>query len=277
MKVNNSYKHFAICNKYEVDQATPKSQISDCKIEENNGFLKYVCHHHQDEDDSITKYKCSHSNEFYTLRTSSIQVMFANNICSNDPRFYQACDKRMGSKVTNNEVLCENYLCYIRGRVVTPLGLSTLGRCTTNCENTVLNKEECSEEKIALPTGKLVRPNEVCNDICDVKFTCEDEATCNGYLYGKYCVRYNRIVYVPPKSPCDKYQDDCEDCLVVSSTKSFCRHVSTRHIVPVHDYLRCGPVQMSDYGFYRSGFTYCVLEDIASLIKVTARIHPELQ
>ena len=198
----------------------------------------------------------------------------------------------MGGKITNNELLCEHYLCSIAGTVFNPkFGLVT---CETDCINTVLNKEGCDNdtEKVALPTGKLVHPSEICNDVCDER-TCEDEVICNGYLYGKYCLRNKKLLYVPPigicngRQSCDDGEDE-EDCTVTSSTETSCRHAHSRtgKIVTVHNYTRCGPLQMSDYdsvyGFLNSFQPYCVFEEVASFqtncsdparVAVTCRIN----
>ncbi|KAL5247162.1 hypothetical protein ACHWQZ_G019123 [Mnemiopsis leidyi] len=265
---------FAISTINDV-QATKK----DCKIEENNGYLKYVCH----EEGSITEYKCLYSDEFYIQNDFHDEIKYfynGTNICQNDPHFYQACDNRLGGKVTNKEVLCENYYCkgtgQYSGRILTPLGLSVLGKCNVDCANTVLNKEGCNDEKVALPSGKLVRPRDICNDVCDDAFNCEDEANCNGFLYGKYCLRSEKLHYIPPwglcnsksKQNCDGGEDK-ENCTVTSSTDSFCRHIRTRQTVPVHNNTRCGTVQRSDYAkpgekFVTKPQLYCVLDEIAA-------------
>ena len=136
--------------------------------------------------------------------------------------------------------------------------------CTVECENTDLNKEGCNDEKVALPTGELVRPSYICNDVCDM-LNCEDEANCNGYRYGKYCKskRKKELHYAFLSSLCDGSQncdggEDEGDCAVTSDTETFCRHLLTGVIVPVHNYTRCVPVRSSGYN------KYCVPEDIAS-------------
>ena len=183
------------------------------------------------------------------------------------------CDKRLGGKITNNEVLCEHYLCSWWGtQIITPLNVLFLmfGRCTAECENTDLNKVGCNNEKIALPTGELVPPSEICNDVCDMH-NCEDEANCNGYRYGKYCMSDKKLFFVSPKLQCNGYQDcdggeDEEDCTVTSDTETFCKHVSTGEIVPVHNYTRCTQVKKSDYEIILEldGPAYCVIDEISS-------------
>ena len=245
--------------------------FSDCKIEENNGFLKYVCYNYQNRlGTTLTKYKCPYSEEYYNIPVdfNHFQLYFGGNACSNDPHFYQACDKRMNSKVTNNELLCEQYLCgddIWGGTVFTSYYLNLGEKCFINCKNTDLNKKGCND-RVALPTGKLVRPSYICNDVCDTA-SCEDEASCNGYHYGKYCMRDMMLHYVPIYNlcsfgqQCDGGQDE-EDCTVNSSTETSCRHVFTNRIIPVHNYTRCMPLQKVDYVVARRP-VYCVLDDIA--------------
>ena len=243
-----------------------KSQFSDCKIEENTGFLKYVCNQDPSYSSAI-KHKCPYSDEYYYIfRRKYFADLFSYETCSNDPHFYQACDKRLGGKVTNNELLCEHYLCSFGGYVFTPYLFSLLGKCNIDCKNTELNKVGCDDEKVALPTGELVRSSDICNNVCD-KHACEDEATCNGYSYGMYCMtRYKKLDYVPPARICDGRQfcdggEDEENCTVTSGTDTFCQHYWTGEIVPVHNYTRCMPVKKMD--FLHNFNAYCALDDIA--------------
>ncbi|KAL5268163.1 hypothetical protein ACHWQZ_G002129 [Mnemiopsis leidyi] len=233
----------------------------DCKIEENNGFLKYVCH--QDERGLTTRYKCLYSDEYYDYNTNSYFKLEVD-ACSNDPHFYQACDKRLDGQITNDELLCENYLCSSNTYLMLPYHLTVFGReCNFNCINTDINKEVCNN-KIALPTGRSVHPSKICDDVCDASF-CEDEATCNGYQYGIYCMKNNKLLYVPPISICNNVEncddgEDEEDCTVTPSTETFCRHHNTKHIVPVNNYTRCSPMKNPDDSLSTSSSNrYCVL------------------
>ena len=227
-----------------------KLNFSDCKIEENNGFLKYVCYEEQDEGYIAVGNKCSYSDESYT-QDRNFTRNYASNICSNDPHFYQACDKRLRGKITNNEVLCGHYIClHESGYLLTSIFLShTHKKCTTDCINTVVNKKGCSDDMIALPTGELADVKEICNDVCDTN-NCEDEANCNGYVYGKYCINIRHtsksLYYVPPYHQCDGIKfcedgEDEEDCSVTSATESYCTHKRTGEIVPVNNYQWCTP------------------------------------
>ncbi|KAL5268774.1 hypothetical protein ACHWQZ_G002581 [Mnemiopsis leidyi] len=238
-----------------------KSYISDCKIEENNGFLKYVCH--QDEGGLTTQYKCLYSDESYSFDYNSSK--FYGNACSNDPYFYQACAKRLGGQITNNKTLCQYYLCsygVFSQSLLLPSQLHLLGNeCEIDCKNTDINKEECNE-KITLPTGKLVQPSEICNDVCDDPH-CEDEATCNGYQYGMYCMWDKKLRYIPLRWICNNYPDcndgeDEKDCTLTSSTETSCKQYDTKHIVPVHNYTRCLPIKKDSY------HVFCELDDVVS-------------
>ena len=253
-----------------------KVKFSDCKIEENNGFLKYVCYKYQGPFGTSTKYKCPYSDEYYIQDSEHMDFIFATKICLNDPHFYQACDKRLGGKVTNNEMLCENYLCDTWGMVLTAYYLSANdGKCGYDCKNTDLNKEGCNnenketEEKVALPTGELVHPSKICNDVCDVPKSCEDEGICNGYRYGKYCISEEdkKLAFIPPVGLCN-VKTDCEDkedeeeCTVTANTDTFCWHFldKRKETVPVHNYTRCGLVKSLSFKV-EPIFTYCVLKD----------------
>ena len=110
-----------------------------------------------------------------------------------------------------------------------------------------------------------VRPSDICNDVCDTPY-CEDEALCNGYHYGKYCMRFKQFFYIPPLLICDGIHhcdggEDEEDCTVTSNTDISCRHYKTREIVPVYNYTRCGHVKVTDAFKLQ---VYCVHDEIAS-------------
>ena len=80
--------------------------------------------------------------------------------------------------------------------VFTSIQLSELeNMCDIVCENTNVNKIGCGEEKVALLSGKMVYPGEICNDVCDIR-ECEDEAICNGYTYGMYCEVEGKLSYL---------------------------------------------------------------------------------
>ena len=174
--------------------------------------------------------------------------------------------------MTNSKVLCEHYICNESGSsLLTSTELSDMGRgrCSYDCENTDLNKEECDsksdERLVILPSGVKARPSEVCNEICDA-YNCEDEAFCNGYNYGIYCENWEGIAYMPPRSICDGFSTcenrEDEDCTV--RTNTFCRHIVTGEIIPVHDYTRCTPIRKSDYFFGSNSQIYCKIDDVES-------------
>ena len=217
-------------------------------------------------------FKCTHSDEFYIPSPNPyfFQVFYADKICSNDPNFYQVCDRRLGGKITNDEVLCQHYLCDSRNyrMIFTSIALSMSDKCSYDCENTVLNKEGCNDEKVALPSGMYrVRPSDICNDNIDAT-NCEDESFCNGFHYGRYCMWNKQPYYTPPTLLCDDYPtcdggEDVENCTVTSKTGTFCKHFRTGHIVKVHNNTRCMTIKKSDYDS-RSCAPYCVLDEIAA-------------
>ena len=219
-------------------------------------------------------YKCINSEQYYTYNDKSF-LQYRGEACSNDPHFYQSCDKRTGGQITNGEILCEHYICNESGAsLLTSAELSAMGRgrCTYDCENTDLNKERCGDEsdekRVILPSGEKARPSEVCNENCDVT-TCEDEAFCNGYNYGIFCdYWWGGISYVPPGSICrgvsECYSGEDEDCTIEAKTANTCRHFKTGKTVPVHNYTRCTPIKRSDYLSNYNNQLYCKIEDVSS-------------
>ena len=234
-----------------------------CAIKDTHGFLKYVCFSSKTE----TKFKCAYSDEYYSYNIDP--VSFPGEICSNDSHYYQACDKRIGEKITNNDLLCEQFICVradLKNTLYTKSGLVRYGICKYTCTNTELNKEACTEKDITLPTGRKARSHEICDGKCD-DVQCEDEGFCHGYTYGIFCVdrwsKTNKLTYVPPEDICDGEEDckdgkDEEDCEVTEETESSCRHIRTGEMVPVHNYTRCTGVDIYEVWDRRQ---YCEFSD----------------
>ena len=179
--------------------------------------------------------------------------------------------------MTNGDLLCEFYICQIEWYLYSSNYLYILGErqgfdfveqtsegareCDVHCENTYVNKEGC-DERVALPSGELAKPSQICNDVCDI-WDCEDEANCNGYTYGKYCERDHKLRYVPPKlicngrKGCDNGEDEAE-CSATYTTDMFCMHDHSSTVywhVTVHNFTRCMPI--SDQSMY------CNIGDLA--------------
>ena len=237
-----------------------------CEIKERNGFLKYVC---KASDQETTKYKCVYSEEYYT-HVPADKYYFRGKVCSNDPHHYQACDQEIGGKITNNELLCEHYICDegFDYKLTSP-ELAYFGLCDQTCLNTDLNKQGCTEEQVTLPTGYKVRFTQICDDTCDAS-NCEDESTCNGYMYGIYCTHKwsKNLVFIPPRWICDRFADcqygeDEKNCTIDENTESSCKHVKTWTLVAVLNYTRCTEISDIKTSYKHWDFRqYCKLSDI---------------
>ena len=234
-----------------IDHASETS----CQIQEQRGFLKYVC-----KSGTSTYNKCHNSEETYDVSGISYDYYetLAGEICSNDPFFYQACDKAFGGRVTNDKFLCEYFFCETDGyhRVY----LSTiLEAFTLICDGYVhcasgIDETNCPNTTTIMPSGRVIFSDHICNDVCDDGDSCEDEATCNGYTYGMYCnVTDNKgsTVYghIYPQLLCDGHQqcDNGEDeskCQVTNETLDTCHHAFTGKLVPVFNFTRCNVMQV---------------------------------
>ena len=228
--------------------------------------------------------KCHNSEERYwsynigDVNDGSIK----GKLCSNDPHFYQACqnkenyisEKGEANDITNNKVLCGQYFCdsVHYDRIKLNLEIASPIDCNgeKDCHNTDLDEAMCSdktEEKTTLPSGKEVPLSQVCNDFCEDP-DCEDEANCNGYIYGMYCdadTETNTKRYVPPKKICDRSRN-CKDrtdemnCSVTSETESTCFRKKFSFFglkfykVPVHNFTKCYTIR--DKKYFKD-FSYC--------------------
>ena len=183
------------------------------------------------------------------------RTAFRGKSCSNDPHFYQACGKsRVGGLITNDQLLCELFICYIRkgnsGDLYTSQELARRGEevCIVNCTNTQLNKVGCTEYDTTLLSGQPIRSDEICNGVCDVE-DCEDEAICNGFTYGMYCSTFSimsnrNLQYVPPIRICDGIQackqgEDEANCTAAKNAENACRKGFSYQWVHIHNFTRC--------------------------------------
>ena len=130
-----------------------------------------------------------------------------------------------------------------------------MNACDINCTNTQVNKVGCTEYDTTLLSGQPVRSVEICNGDCNVR-DCEDEAICNGFIYGIYCARrviftgMSSIRYVPPLRICDGTQhcallEDEVDCTMTENTEYSCESILGHDKVPIHDFTRC--TQIDDF------------------------------
>ena len=104
----------------------------------------------------------------------------------------------------------------------------------SDCLNTNVDEQRCLEvEFVVLRSGRRVRKDFLCNDVCEDE-ECEDEAECNGFLYGMYChtILFNvpgALVYIAPHLMCNAYGykncfngEDERRCKPSNNTESTC-------------------------------------------------------
>lgn len=231
--------------------------------------MKYKCPEHEHG------YRCHNSEEYYSVERSH---MFGN-VCSSDPYFYQACNTTLsGFRVTNNKQLCYNWLCKASGSGGRIFSLTRLKihECdgAKHCENSI-DEVNCSNNSFTnttLRSGKSVQTNKSCDDKCDTEY-CEDEAVCNGFIYGMYCKktyyhtgRVNDNHYIPiswicqDSVYCDAGEDQTNCTAQLSGLDNTCERTRwtrwgmIKRPVPVHNFTRCGVLN----GDLRGSNKYCL-------------------
>ena len=199
---------------------------------------------------------------------------FQGQVCSRDPSFYQACDKNLVGTITNDDLLCGTYLCkenlvfanIIPLFLIKQFGFLCNGRF--DCDNTKKDEEGCEDfEMTTMPSGDVVPSKDICDDKCDSIF-CEDEAICNGYTYGLYCILHSwhggHFAYLSPYyictaiSFCENWEDQA-NCTITDPAQS-CRKPMFYggNIAPLHNFTRCAPVTMKA----ETASAYCAYDDI---------------
>ena len=136
-----------------------------------------------------------------------------------------------------------------------------------DCENTKLDEVGCDGDITTMRSGDTAYSKDICDEECDT-FSCEDEGDCNGYTYGLYCISRwytKKLVYLSLSIICcraSSYQpcigeEHMNDCTITDKTQQTCRHSRTGEIVPVHNSLRCIPINIK----YSSYNAYCEYSD----------------
>ena len=218
------------------------------------------------------KYKCAYSEEYYSWDTERVEgnayFLFRGEVCSNDPHFYQLCDKEIGgeigSEIKNHTLLCGYYLCDVdhassdKKRLLVSNELLDYGQGDPKCKNTDLNKSDL-EPDTTLPSGKKLHSSQICDGRCNLRF-CEDEGACNGYSYGFYCKKSGKKHFLAPHEMCDE-EPDCENgedeqnCEKTTENQTVCKHYVTGKEVLVHNFTRCTRIDLSYYATLV--FSYC--------------------
>ncbi|KAL5258600.1 hypothetical protein ACHWQZ_G009171 [Mnemiopsis leidyi] len=226
-----------------------------CPISVEGNFLKRVCM----EDFGRVVLQCHNSETVYTFApyvvdSSPEMVTFMTGICENDPYFYQSCGMTSTSDDSfnaNKGAICNNLIGHSettltvhkrhpfrtlsRNEVCGLKSNFTLKPCQngkSNC-NKDLIKDFCvakNETQTELPSGRTAFTSKVCNGRCDDHYRCEDEALCNGFLYGTYCTGYDGTpAYVKPSEVCDGYSyhscgEGIDDEIICPDSSSLLNH-----------------------------------------------------
>ena len=249
-------------------------------MKEERGFLKYVCEYEPEywSEPPAFLYKCHNSEELYwsyIIGSNNFLINRVAGLCSKDQHFYQVCGTRTMGRITNEETLCENYICELdSGKMMTTVQMKERGlHCNRqrDCVNTFLDESGCSDadysnsmEWTTLLSGKRISSKDVCDGVCNF-WNCEDEADCGGYHYGVSCTYYlTGNFHFTASFICDGWRAcrggvDEENCAVTNETQYTCEHSTTGKIVPVLNITRCHQMEYAfgkedDGGLY---LLYC--------------------
>ena len=261
-----------------------------CRIMETKGFLKNVC---RVRNSPKKWFKCATSSHYYTIKSYYDEYhnepLDLSAPCPADEHFYQLCGLISGGKVeiTNGQLLCGGFTCtrHHDDPVATVKLLSEINKSTLcsrsngvrqPCYNTVVDEELCAELREApqlttMPSGKVMETSFLCDDTCqDGDYVCEDEANCNGFQYGIYCINrlhpLKRLEYLPATDICDGFQvcqdgEDEENCKTdddIAEQESCLRNeqISTKpETVPLKNRTRC--ILYEPYNRLGFPYTYC--------------------
>ena len=254
----------------------------DTEVVEFHGFLQLRCKN----SPGVFKCANSNETYWPKLKSlGRKKEATVNGTCSYDPFFYQACGMKGFSSATNNleqfdpqhkkrfcGFLCEpaanlHYgtyfmapkdICYIPSSKTYGPFLdnqergSWLNFCDgkNDCLNTDMDERRCSVETYMTKTGRKLAISQICDGECENTMfkdnDCEDEAMCNGYLYGVYCRSdTGSLSYISPlKMECEVWCDprDANTTILCNENTETCLRGSL--YVPLMNSTRCFPVTM---------------------------------
>ena len=169
-----------------------------------------------------------------------------NDICENDPRFYQACGVGKNYPVKNSSLLCGQLICK-----------DSSGIRSLSCDRVDSEKLSCSNLEID-SICRNQQDSKKCNKICDYT-DCFDKAICNGVQYGKFCTderkTYHSILTISVMDWLD-WTYKCElwapymgrtarQKFVKQYSGDVCTHTLSGHTVPIFNFTRCAVFQYS--------------------------------
>ena len=137
-----------------------------------------------------TQYECHNSSgwyteiQFYKITYNIVHYTFIHK-CENDDQSYQACGYQPKTFQSYENAICQF-------------------RVFNSRKAEMVTKPLESDETVVLPTGSITYQEYICNEKCDLIDTCEDEANCNGFIYGEYCQERGsrKITYIKPEDIC---------------------------------------------------------------------------
>ena len=188
-----------------------------------NSFLKMRC---SDKDGNLF-YKCSNSDQFYSINLDFNPRNIVSELCDNDTYSYQTCGIIPNREMAfSDKALCGGYFCSpynwtqmgLQGTGLQYLeiedwcgatGDSIFAANTMLCSNVAhkcgTGNQTDAQVLVTLQSGRKCSKKQLCNGVCEV-YQCEDEADCNGYQYGTWCTDseyYSKTRYVPPSDVCN--------------------------------------------------------------------------
>ena len=205
-------------------------------------------------------YKCAASQEIYSVEEEGLEL---STVCPNDPHFYAVCRTKAQGRMTNDQILCGNYVCQQRDRDNSNLFfIAHKYHILTPC-----NREKCLNQ-IPLVDSHCSADTRNCDYVCDIydprDGDCTDEADCNGFRYGLTCPNmFGEDEYVHPAKICDGFPfcqsgGDEQNCEVTEDTEYSCvrrQYIYGEKEVPIFNHTRCSAMTYDDSG---AGLPYCL-------------------
>ena len=194
---------------------------------------------------------------------------FVNNKCADDPKSYQFCGTREFEKNMfgqAHQFLCSYTYCNYTATYTELYTAVPISSDSTqfNCDNNEHFSKDYVDPFANISLISSLPVEILCDGNCDI-MSCKDEAFCNGYLYGFFCIMNLRFVetgsqlkYVQPLNICDGQMQCYEMDHYLGTSVSdegrcksveqldyidMCRRYITGHVVPILNSTRCASIK----------------------------------
>ena len=196
-----------------------------CEFKVRRGFIKEVC---IDKVHELEVYKCPNSDIYYFPNRTLIgpdtppEAIYFDQVCGNDPRFYQACGAGQEREVISNneDALCGYFVCQVE---INQQSLSVLSKPLRRMGWFCNGRQDCTNTDLDETLGCGEEYENVADE--NVEIVNSENISCHHGDSNAMCVKGTDKCSVHKHKMCD-VTFDCDDTW--DETGNHCKHMTRR-------------------------------------------------